>query len=187
MIPRVVRQGITGFYQIVRVTLDELCKEVTISDLPVDGKVKERQISGWKSDRLEFMLLFAIIRTSSLGASKVLNLRRLPILGGVRQELRCNFTCPAGRELYKKGGRTAAYIHDILHSLGLAVSHWDFNRPTWCPIFVEGSAISEKQHKPNKPKSEQNTQRNRHRSKDSSVGAGNLSTVKVPFRPPCFH
>ena len=34
--------------------------------------------------------------------------------------------------------------------------------------------ISEKQHKPNKPKSEQNTQRNRHRSKDSSVGAGNL-------------
>ena len=34
--------------------------------------------------------------------------------------------------------------------------------------------ISEKQHKPNKPKSEQNTQRNRHRSKDSSVAAGNL-------------
>ena len=29
--------------------------------------------------------------------------------------------------------------------------------------------ISEKQHNPNKPKSEQNTQRNRHRSKESSV------------------
>ena len=34
--------------------------------------------------------------------------------------------------------------------------------------------ISEKQHKPNKPKNKQNTQRNRHRSKDSSVGADNL-------------
>ena len=34
--------------------------------------------------------------------------------------------------------------------------------------------ISEKQHKQNKPKNKQNTRRNRHRSKDSSVGAGNL-------------
>ena len=37
--------------------------------------------------------------------------------------------------------------------------------------------INEKQHKPNKPKHEQNPQRNRHRSKDSSVGAGNFAPM----------
>ena len=37
--------------------------------------------------------------------------------------------------------------------------------------------INEKQHKLNKPKHEQNPQRNRHRSKDSSVGADNFAPM----------